>query len=293
MIAASSRLHVSHLSIDLHSHSHRSDGALSPTALMQRASLRAVSVIALTDHDTVDGADEASDAAREHGILFVPGVEISVTWSGRTLHVVGLGIDPGNAGLQSGLRTVRAGRLQRARGIASRLQALGIRDTLDGALGLAANPEMVSRTHFARYLVATGHCKDLGSAFRRYLGEGKPAHVRHAWACLPDAIAWINGAGGVAVLAHPGRYGLRRARQRALFEEFRALGGVAVEVVTGSHSEEQMKLAAHLAVECGLLASAGSDFHSPAESWLDLGQLAPLPQECTPLWQHPRCPWLQ
>ena len=281
------------LSIDLHSHSYRSDGALSPSALMTRASERAVAVLALTDHDTVDGLEEAAAAARGHGVRLVPGVEISVTWSGRTLHVVGLGIDPDNAKLQSGLTSVRAGRVQRARAIAARLDAQGIPGTMEGALALAANPDMVSRTHFGRHLVAAGHCKDMGSAFRRYLGEGKPAHVRHAWASLPDAVGWIVSAGGIAVLAHPGRYGLRRVRQRSLFDEFRALGGVAVEVVTGSHSREQVQTAAQLAVESGLLASAGSDFHSPEESWLDLGQLAPMPDECRPLWHDPRYTWLQ
>lgn len=255
---------------------------------MQRAAQRAVKVLALTDHDTVDGLDEAAAAARTHGIHLMPGVEISVTWSGRTLHVVGLGVDPSNSVLQDGLRSVRAGRFQRAQGIASRLAALGMPGTMDAALALATNPDMLSRTHFARHLVAAGHCKDMGSAFRRYLGEGKPAHVRHAWASLPDAVQWISAAGGIAVLAHPGRYGLRRARQRALFEEFRACGGLAVEVVTGSHSEDQVQMAAQLAVETGLLASAGSDFHSPDESWLDLGQLSPLPEGCSPLWHDPR-----
>jgi hypothetical protein len=260
---------------------------------MERASKRDVSVLALTDHDTVDGLEEASAAARDHGVRLVPGVEISVTWFGRTLHVVGLDIDPDNARLQSGLTSVRAGRLQRARAIAARLHAQGIPGTMEAALTLATNPDMVSRTHFARHLVAAGHCKDMGSAFRRYLGEGKTAHVRHAWASLPDAVSWIVSSGGVAVLAHPGRYGLRRARQRALFDEFRALGGVGVEVVTGSHSREQVQVAAQLAVESGLLASAGSDFHSPEESWLDLGQLSPMPDECRPLWHDPRYSWLQ
>ena len=281
------------MSIDLHSHSQRSDGALSPSALVQRAAARAVEVLALTDHDTVDGLDEAAASAQLHGVRLVPGVEISVTWSGRTLHVVGLGIDPSNARLRAGLQRVRAGRLQRAQAIASRLAALGMQGTLGAALALATNPDMVSRTHFARHLVATGHSKDMGSAFRRYLGEGRPAHVRHAWASLPEAVEWILAAGGHAVLAHPGRYGLRRARQRALFDEFRALGGIAVEVVAGSHSQDQVQMAAQLAVESGLLASAGSDFHSPEESWLDLGQLAPVPEGSRPLWQDPRWSRLQ
>lgn len=281
------------MTIDLHSHSDRSDGALSPTGLVQRAGQRGVSVLALTDHDTLDGLEAAARAARDCGIRLITGVEISVTWGGRTLHVVGLGVDPSDPILRAGLAKVRSGRMQRARAISARLRAIGIDGTMDAALALAANPEMVSRTHFARHLVASGHCKDMGSAFRRYLGDGKPAHVRHSWAGLAEAIQWIVGAGGVAVLAHPGRYGLRRARQRALFEEFRSLGGLAVEVVTGSHSADQTQLAAQLATECGLLASCGSDFHSAEESWLDIGQLAPLPAPCMPLWQDGRFAALQ
>lgn len=252
---------------------------------MQRAAQRGLHAIALTDHDTVDGLFEAQSEAARHGMQLVPGVEISVTWSGRTLHVVGLGIDPCHSALIDGLARVRGGRMARARAIAAKLHAAGVSGTLDAALALAANPEMVSRTHFARHLVASGACKDMSTAFRRYLGEGKSAYVRHTWASLPDAIDWIRSAGGVPVLAHPGRYGLRRARMQALFAEFRSLGGMAVEVVSGSHTPEQMQLAAQLSVECGLLASAGSDFHGPEESWLDVGQLVPLPVGCMPVWQ--------
>jgi len=273
--------------IDLHSHSDRSDGALPPSALIERAARRGLSAIALTDHDTLDGLPQADAEARRHGLQLIPGVEISVSWSGRTLHVLGLGIDPSHAPLIEGLAQVRGGRMQRARAIGTKLHTLGVPGALDAALALAANPDMVSRTHFARHLVATGVCKDMGSAFRRYLGEGKPAYVRHIWASLPDAIAWIVSAGGMAVLAHPGRYGLRRARMHALFTEFRTLGGVAAEVVSGSHSPDQTQMAAQLSIECGLLASAGSDFHGP-ESWLDLGQLAPLPVGCVPIWRDER-----
>lgn len=255
---------------------------------MQRAAQRGLRAIALTDHDTLDGLPEAEREAGRHGVRLIPGVEISVTWNGRTLHLVGLGVDPCCTELLDGLTHVRDGRLQRAHAIAAKLRTVGVPGALDGALALAANPEMVSRTHFARHLVSIGICKDMGAAFRRFLGEGKSAYVRHTWATLPGAIDWIVAAGGVAVLAHPGRYGLRRARMHALFTEFRTLGGGAVEVVSGSHSPEQTKLTAQLAVECGLLASAGSDFHGPQESWLDLGQLAPLPIECVPVWQDVR-----
>jgi len=274
--------------IDLHSHSDRSDGALSPSALMERAADRCLRAIALTDHDTLDGLPDAYSEANRRGLQLVPGVEISVTWGGRTLHVVGLGIDPSHAPLIEGLARVRSGRMQRAQSIAAKLHGLGVAGALDAALALASNREMISRTHFARYLVGVGLCKDMSAAFRRYLGEGKPAYVRHTWATLAESIAWIRAAGGIPVLAHPGRYGLRRARMQALFTEFRSLGGAAVEVVSGSHSPEQTQMTAQLSIECRLLASAGSDFHGPAESWLDVGQLAPLPPGCVPVWQDHR-----
>jgi 3',5'-nucleoside bisphosphate phosphatase len=247
-------------------------------------------VLALTDHDTLDGLAEARAAARQHAIELIDGVEISVTWYGRTLHVVGLNVDPGAPSLAEGLGRVRAGRLQRAESIGRRLAGLGIADSLEGALELATNRVMVGRAHFARHLVSTGVVKDMKTAFRRYLGEDKPAYVRHQWACLADAIGWIRRSGGIAVLAHPGRYGLRRGRLRELFCEFRTLGGEAVEVVTASHAPDQVTLVAGLAVECGLRASAGSDFHCPEESWLDLGQLPGLPAGCDPIWRDwPLC----
>jgi 3',5'-nucleoside bisphosphate phosphatase len=276
------------LLIDLHSHSDRSDGALTPSALIERAARRGVRALALTDHDTIEGLSEAGAEAGRLGLHLVPGVEISVTWNGRTLHVVGLGIDPACPRLLEGLSQVRAGRMQRAQAIGSRLASHGVEGAFEAAVSLAANPDMVSRTHFARHMVAVGVVKDMSVAFRRYLGEGKPAYVRHTWASLQEAIDWIGHAGGLPVLAHPGRYGLRRARLLALFSEFRACGGAAVEVISSSHSAEQVALVAELASQCGLLASAGSDFHSPEESWLDVGQLAPLPAECVPVWDDPK-----
>lgn len=270
--------------IDLHCHSHWSDGALAPAALVERAAARGVQVLALTDHDTVDGLPDAAAAARHHGIELIAGTEISVTWSGRTLHVVGLGIDPASRELGDGLRQVSAGRLQRAEAMALRLAGLGIAGALEGASALAANKTMLSRTHVARYLVSVGAAKDMKAAFRKYLGEGKPGYVRHEWAALPDAIRWIRNAGGVAVLAHPGRYGLSPARLRTLLCEFRELGGSGVEVLSASHTPAQAAQAAELAVACGLAASVGSDFHSPEDSWLDLGELPALPPACRPIW---------
>lgn len=280
------------LLIDLHSHSNRSDGALTPSALVERAARRGVRALALTDHDTTEGLSEAGVEAERQGLHLVPGVEISVTWNGRTLHVLGLGIDPTCTRLLSGLAQVRSGRMQRAQAIGGRLASQGLAGAFEAAVSLAANPEMVSRTHFARHMVAVGFVKDMSAAFRRYLGEGKPAYVRHTWASLEEAIDWISGAGGLSVLAHPGRYGLRRARLQALFCEFRTCGGAGVEVISSSHSAEQVALVAELAPRCDLLASAGSDFHSPEDSWLDLGQLAPLPQGCVPVWDDPKLAFL-
>jgi predicted metal-dependent phosphoesterase TrpH len=273
-------------SIDLHCHSDYSDGALAPSALLGRAAERGVRMLALTDHDTVDGLEAAHTAARHHGIHLIPGVEISVTWNGRTLHVVGLDIDPSNRSLRRGLEEIRVGRLQRAESIGRRLTAIGFGRSFEGALALASTPQIVGRAHFARYLVASGAAVDTKTAFRRFLGEGRPGYVRHRWADLGDAVNWIREAGGVAVLAHPARYKLRVARLRALLEAFRALGGCAVEVVTARGQDAQAVQIASLARECGLLASAGSDFHSPDESWLDLGQVAELPPGCEPVWAN-------
>ena len=252
---------------------------------MHRAAQRGVRTLALTDHDTLDGLDEAYQAAKPHGLRLVAGVEISATWSGRTLHVVGLDVDPSNAALREGLRGIRAGRLERAEAIGRRLAAIGIGSALDGAMALASSPETVGRNHFARHLVAAGVAADVKTAFRRLLGDGKPGYVRHRWSALADAVGWITQAGGVAVLAHPVRYELRPERLRALFEHFRDLGGAAVEVVTASQDEQVACRIASLAGATGLAASAGSDFHDPEQSWLDLGQLANLPAACVPVWQ--------
>jgi predicted metal-dependent phosphoesterase TrpH len=277
-------------SIDLHCHSDRSDGALPPQALIERAAARGVRIIALTDHDTLEGLSAAAETAKSCGIDFINGVEVSVSWGSVTLHVLGLRVDPSESRLAAGLVSIRAGRLRRAEAIALRLESKGIAGSLSGALALAANPEMVSRTHFARHLVASGVVKNMKTAFQRFLGEDKPAFVRHRWSTLGDAIGWIRGAGGVAVLAHPGRYGLRPARLHTLLSEFKSLGGEAVEVVTSSHTPQDVEQVANLACELGLRASAGSDFHSPEESWLDFGQLRELPPKCDPVWRDwPEC----
>jgi predicted metal-dependent phosphoesterase TrpH len=276
--------------IDLHCHSDRSDGALSPEALIERAALRGMRVVALTDHDTLDGLQAASATAERCGICMVPGVEISVTWGSLTLHVLGLRIDPTQQKLAAGVAGIRSGRLRRAEEMAHRLERAGIGGTLDGAFALAANPASIGRMHFARHLVARGVVKDVRSAFRRYLGEGRPACVPHRWAALADAVDWIRSAGGAPVLAHPERYGLRPARLGALLAAFKGAGGEAIEVPCARQMPQVADRFAGLARELGLRVSAGSDFHGPGESWLDLGQCAELPHGCVPVWRDwPEC----
>ena len=276
---------MSILNADLHCHSVVSDGTLEPEALAARAAANGVELWALTDHDEIGGQQRAAAAARSHGMRYLTGTEISVTFAGETVHIVGLGFAADDTFMQRGLQETRGGRGERAREIAAGLAQVGIRDAYDGALRYVGNPELVSRTHFARFLVETGVCKDTNEVFRRYLTEGKPGFVPHRWASLKDAVQWITDAGGVAVIAHPARYKLTANEEYALFSEFKAHGGRAVEVVTGSHTAAEYVKYAETAKEFGLAASRGSDFHSPDESHTDLGQLPYLPGGLTPVWE--------
>ncbi len=273
------------ISPDLHSHSTYSDGTLTPQELVARAVGRGLEVLALTDHDGTGGLAAARAAAHAEGLKFVDGVEISVTWRGQTLHIVGLGIDPTDPELQAGLVATRGGRNARAEKIAAAFDELSIPGSLEGARKFVTNTEMISRTHFARFLVERGLVKDMKSAFKRYLGGGQPCFVPHLWATLAAAVQWIKGSGGVAVIAHPGRYALSTAQMRELLTEFRTAGGGAIEVVSSSHKPQQYALFAGYAREYGLAASAGSDFHSPAESYHDLGSLPALPAGVVPVWE--------
>lgn len=270
--------------IDLHCHSTASDGLLSPRELVMRARSNGVGVLALTDHDELGGLAEAQKAAEEFAIALVNGVEVSVTWDGATVHVLGLGIDPAHEALNAGLAAVRSGRDARARRIAQALEAEGIAGSFEGALGYATNPDLVSRTHFARFLVEKGYAGDVRSVFQRYMVSGKPGYVPHRWAALGDAVMWIRASGGAAVLAHPGRYRLSGLQMRALLDEFRQLGGAGIEVVTSNHTAQQVREFARLAREYGLLCSRGSDFHGPGESRVDLGALPRLAAEYKPVW---------
>jgi predicted metal-dependent phosphoesterase TrpH len=269
---------------DLHNHSTCSDGLLTPTQLIELAVRTGANPIALTDHDTVDGLAEARLAAESSGTVLINGVEISVSWGDTTLHIVGLDIDPAAGELAAGLRGIRAGRIERGRKIAAALDRLGIEGTFEGAHALAKNKTMLGRTHFARHLLERGAVKNMQAAFDRYLVKGKPAYVAHQWAGLEEAVAWIRAANGVAVLAHPGRYKLGRDEMRELLGRFKDLGGAAIEVVTGSHTREHYATYRKLAMEFGLAASRGSDYHGPGESSCEPGRLPQLHESLTPVW---------
>jgi predicted metal-dependent phosphoesterase TrpH len=271
---------------DLHTHSTASDGTLTPRALMARAAAQGVEVLALTDHDTLAGIAEAAEAAQALGLTLVPGVEISVTWNARTIHVVGLDVDPHCASLRAGLAGLRAYREERAAEIAQRLAQAGWPGALEGARAYAAG-ELVGRTHFARFLVQRGAARDVRAVFKHFLVKGKPGYVAGRWTTLEEAVDWIRAAGGQAVMAHPARYGLTRSKMKRLLDDFRACGGRGIEVVSGSHSRDDAFTFARWAREQGLLASAGSDYHGPESPWVELGQLPSLPDGCRAIWSQP------
>lgn len=273
------------LNADLHCHSVVSDGTLTPEELAARASANGVELWALTDHDEVGGQHRAAAAAKAHGMKYLTGTEISVTFAGETVHIVGLGFDADDPRMKEGLVRTRGGRGPRALEMAEGLARVGIHGAYEGALKYVGNPELISRTHFARFLVEVGACKDTPEVFRKYLTEGKPGYVPHRWASLSDAVAWITQSGGVAVIAHPARYKFTANEEYALFSEFKAHGGRGVEVVTGSHTAAEYVKYAETAKEFGLAASRGSDFHSPDESHTDLGTLPYLPGGLTPVWE--------
>ncbi len=272
------------LNVDLHCHSNVSDGALAPAEVAARAHANGVEVWALTDHDEIDGVQEARDAAHALGMHYVTGVEISVTWAARTIHIVGLKFDENNQDLRQGLINTRSGRERRAHEMAAQLAEAGIPNAFEGALKHVGNPDLISRTHFARYIIELGVCADVSEVFRNYLIEGKPGFVPHRWASLKDAVTWIRNAGGIAVVAHPGRYDFDDLALDAFLGEFKRWGGVGVEVVTGSHTEDEYARFAVVAKNYGLLASRGSDFHAPGESRTELGSLPPLPPSLVPVW---------
>ena len=276
---------TTYLNADLHCHSVVSDGTLTPEELASRAKANGVELWALTDHDEIGGQQRAAAAARAHDMHYLTGTEVSVTFAGETVHIVGLGFDPLDAALVQGLAKTRSGRDVRAQDMATDLARVGIRGAYEGALRYVGNPALISRTHFARFMVETGVCKDTSEVFRKYLTEGKPGYVPHRWATLAEAVGWITQAGGVAVIAHPARYKFTTNEEFALFSEFKTHGGRGIEVVTGSHSAAEAVKYGETAREFGLAASRGSDFHSPNESHTDLGTLPLLPGDLTPVWE--------
>jgi predicted metal-dependent phosphoesterase TrpH len=269
---------------DLHCHSTASDGLLAPAELVRRAAGNGVEILALTDHDEICGLAEARAEAGALGLRFIDGVEVSISWGGITIHVVGLNIDPRNLQLQQGLQAIRQGRTERAKRMAQDLERVGIPGSLEGAYAYVDNPNLIGRTHFARFLVEKHYVGDVKSAFQNYLVNGKPGYVPHQWATLEDGVSYIKAGGGIPVVAHPGRYKLTRTEMRNFLGEFRDAGGAGIEVVTSSHTAEQYLEYAILAKEFGFLASRGSDFHGPGESRVDLGRLPDLAAGLKPVW---------
>ncbi|CAI8770557.1 PHP domain-containing protein [Methylococcus capsulatus] len=270
---------------DLHAHSTASDGTLSPTELVRAATAGGIRTLALTDHDSVAGLKEAGAAAAEAGLCLIPGVELSVTWESRTIHVVGLNIVPDHAGLNQGMRRLQAVRFERAQEMDRRLTKKGIPGTLEIAVGLAG-AGMVTRTHFARALVQLGQAATVRDVFDKFLTQGKPGHVPTVWAEMTAAVGWIIEAGGVAVLAHPQRYKMTGSWIGRLAGDFKAAGGEAIEVVSGNATSSDIQANAAIARRHGLLASVGSDYHGPEQSWLKLGRIPPLPAGLTPVWSR-------
>ena len=270
--------------IDLHCHSTISDGLYSPEELVAYAHEQGVKVLALTDHDDMGGLSRARRAAEQHGMQFINGVEISVTWKKRTLHIVGLKVNPDYAPLKAALDAVKQGRLDRAKLMAEGLEKVGIEGSFEGAQAIADN-SIMTRSHFARFLVEAGYVKDVKTVFKKFLVKGKPGFVEHEWMTLEEAVTLIKDSGGVAVIAHPGRYDLGRTNMPLLMHQFRMCGGEAIEVVTGSHTPPQYTQFAKIAHQFSLKSSLGSDFHGPGMSYMAMGRIAELPANCIPVWQ--------
>lgn len=274
------------LKVDLHCHSTASDGLLSPEMVARRAVANGVNLFALSDHDDLSGLPAAAAIAAGAGMRFVTGVEISIEWRNAQVHILGYNFDAADTRLNAGLESIRNGRVARARRMSDDLEKkLGLAGCLEGAMRYAENPNLISRAHFARYLVEKGVCKEVRHVFESYLVPGRPGYVDHRWASLEESLAWVTGAGGIASVAHPGRYKFSRAEMRQFLDEFKQLGGRAIEVVSGSHSQDNVLLFSRLARESGFLASCGSDFHGAGESHIDVGGIAPLPDGLTPIWE--------
>jgi len=270
--------------IDLHSHSQCSDGSLSPADLVALAVRAGVKALALTDHDSVDGIAEASAAAAGTGLTLIAGVELSAIWGVHNIHVVGLQVDIENPVLKAGLAQQAGARAERGRQMGAKLEALGLKGAYEGALALASSPDGLSRTHMAQWLFDAGHVSTIQQAFDKYLGPRKPAAVPMPWASLADVVAWIKAAGGVAVVAHPGRYDMSRTKMRQLLADFKALGGDGMEVATATEKPDMVAYLGRLSQQLELLASQGSDYHGKPAPWIALGRFPTLPAGCVPVW---------
>jgi predicted metal-dependent phosphoesterase TrpH len=271
------------LRYDLHCHSTASDGALSPRDLVSRAFEQGVNVLALTDHDTVDGLGEARLQAQQLGMRLINGIELSCTHLNQCLHIVGLNIDPDHPGLREGLSKQQAIRDERAKRIADKLAKKGIPGVYEAVLVNAGKGE-ITRTHFAEYLLRQAYVNSMQEAFDRYLNKGQPAYVSTTWASLEEVVSWIVNAGGIAVLAHPLRYKLSNKWINRALAVFKEAGGQGIEVVNGRGSLEEVRLAQQFAERHQLVASTGSDFHAPDSPYLELGRLVELPATLIPVW---------
>ncbi len=271
--------------IDLHCHSTASDGLFAPADLARLAAANGVERLALTDHDCLDGLVAARTAANEVAMGFIDGVEISIEWGGLQVHILGYNFDTDDAALNAGLASIRSGRVVRAQRMAAELEKIGFAGCFEGAMRFAGNPSLISRAHFARYLVEQGVCKDVRSVFDAYLVPGRPGYVAHCWATLEESVGWVLGAGGIASIAHPGRYKFSRPQMRTLLDDFKQFGGQAIEIISGSHSSEHVAFFTRQAREKGFMASCGSDFHGLGESYVALGRFEPLPKGLTPIWE--------
>jgi len=269
---------------DLHCHSTASDGTLSPTEVVERAQQQGVTSLALTDHDTINGQAEAAEAARKNNINFIPGIEISTTWENKCFHIVGLNIDPENQSLISNISQLQELRTERAKKIAYKLEKRRVPNAYEAVVKMAKGG-MITRAHFANFLLENNYVNTNQQAFDRYLGKGKTAFVSTVWADLHETVGWINQAGGTAVVAHPLRYKLTASWMRRFLSAFKEVGGQGIEVITGRSSAEEIRKSLAFANQFQLSASVGSDFHTPANQWVELGRLAPLPENTQAVWE--------
>ena len=271
------------MNVDLHCHTTVSDGALSPAQLIALAVDREIDMLAITDHDSIDCYRQIDTARAD--LTLITGIELSTTWQGRSVHIVGLNIDLKNPALLEGVSQQSLARDQRAVKISQRLEKLGFENTLQGARSIS-NGGQIGRPHFAQHLVQIHAVTSVQQAFNKYLGSGKAGDIKEHWASLEDVISWIRNAGGVAVLAHPTKYKMTRTKLCLLIEDFIDAGGEAMEVISGAQNPSITGSMAALCHKYNLLASCGSDFHAPEQPWASLGHVPQLPSNCKPVWTH-------